>query len=56
MPPLLGDEHPQVRRFHPQLTRQTSAGETAAENGNVEGPCGTRFGHDDILRDQWRRP
>jgi hypothetical protein len=35
MPALLGDEHAQLRRLHPQLPRKASAREAAAQDCNV---------------------
>ena len=35
MLPLLGDEHAQLRRFHPQLPREASAREAAAQNCDI---------------------
>ena len=35
MPPLLDDQYPQRRRFLTELARETSAGETAAEDRDV---------------------
>ena len=52
MLPLLGNQHAQRRRFHPQLPGEAPAGKSAAENRDVIMILGPRITHKRDIVDQ----